>query len=194
MSNNYLLQSGLLIIVVLGLIVLLAVRLSRPAAAADAKNAAGHKWELTSSSFKEGQTMPRQLTADGKDLSPALAWAAPPERTKSIALICDDPDAPAGTWVHWVIYDIPATGRALAEGVPASKTLNDGSKQGTNSFGKIGYGGPSPPPGKPHHYIFKLYALDAAVALEPGAKKAQLVEAMKGHIIAETSLTGLYGR
>jgi Raf kinase inhibitor-like YbhB/YbcL family protein len=155
---------------------------------------ANYKWELTSKSFKDGQKIPALHTADGKDLSPELSWSEPPKHSKSQALICDDPDAPAGTWVHWVIYNIPASERQLLAAVPVEKTLNNGTMQGTNSFDNLGYNGPSPPAGKLHHYLFKLYALDAPVALKPGAKKDDLLKAMKDHVLAETKLVGVYER
>lgn len=150
--------------------------------------------EVSSTAFGSGATIPKQYTGDGADRSPPLRWSEPPGGTKSLALICDDPDAPRGTWVHWVLYNLPAQARELEEGVPAKETLSNGAKQGKNDFGKIGYGGPAPPKGKPHRYYFKLYALDTAVDLPPGATKAQLVDAMKGHILAEGQLMGNYGR
>lgn len=150
--------------------------------------------ELNSPAFKSGSTIPKQYTGDGEDKSPPLHWSAPPEGTKSLVLICDDPDAPIGTWVHWVLFNLPAATRDLKEGVPATKTLANGAQQGKNDFGKIGYGGPAPPKGKPHRYFFKLYALDRTVKLAPGATKAQLTEAMKGHILTEGQLIGTYGR
>ncbi len=150
--------------------------------------------ELTSTAFQPGGTIPKQYTGDGADRSPPLGWSEPPAGTKSLALICDDPDAPRGTWVHWVLFNLPGQARDLAEGVPTTDTLGDGAKQGKNDFGHIGYGGPAPPKGKPHRYFFKLYALDVAVDLPPGATKAQLLEAMKGHTLAEGQLVGTYGR
>lgn len=157
-------------------------------------NGASFKWELSSKSFKEGEKIPTLHTADGKDLSPQLSWSAPPEGTKSQALICDDPDAPAGTWVHWVIYNIPASAHQLSEAVPVEKVLKDGTTQGTNSFDNLGYNGPSPPAGKLHHYFFKLYALDAVVNLKPGVKKDELLKAMNGHVVAQAKLVGTYQR
>jgi Raf kinase inhibitor-like YbhB/YbcL family protein len=150
--------------------------------------------ELTSTAFQSGATIPKQYTGDGADRSPPLLWSEPPAGTKSLALICDDPDAPRGTWVHWVLFDLPAKTRELEEGVPTTETLGNGAKQGTTDFGNVGYGGPAPPKGKPHRYFFKLYALDVAVDLPPGATKARLLEAMKGHILAEGRLVGKYGR
>jgi Raf kinase inhibitor-like YbhB/YbcL family protein len=150
--------------------------------------------ELTTNAFREGETVPKLYTGDGKDHSPPLKWADPPAGTKSLALIADDPDAPRGTWVHWVLFNLPAETRELKENVPTEKTLSNGAKQGTNDFRKIGYGGPAPPPGKPHRYFFKLYALDASLDLPPGATKEQVLAAMKGHILAEGQLMGKYGR
>jgi Raf kinase inhibitor-like YbhB/YbcL family protein len=150
--------------------------------------------ELTSTAFQPGATIPKPYTGDGADRSPPLRWSEPPSGTKSLALICDDPDAPRGTWVHWVLFNLPGHTRELEEGVPATETLGNGAKQGKNDFGSIGYGGPAPPKGKPHRYVFTLYALDVAVDLLPGATKAQLMDAMKGHILAEGKLVGHYGR
>jgi Raf kinase inhibitor-like YbhB/YbcL family protein len=150
--------------------------------------------ELSSTAFAEGATIPKKYTGDGQDVSPPLRWAEPPQATKSFALICDDPDAPVGTWVHWVLYNLPADRRELPEAVPAEKTLAGGARQGKNDFKTLGYGGPAPPKGKPHRYYFKLYALDTALDLDAGASKSQVVAAMKGHVLAEGQLTGLYGR
>jgi Raf kinase inhibitor-like YbhB/YbcL family protein len=150
--------------------------------------------EVTSSAFQSGATIPKDYTADGADRSPPLHWSKPPEGTKSVALICDDPDAPRGTWVHWVLFNLPADHHDLKEGVPTNDVLDSDAKQGKNDFGKIGYGGPSPPKGKPHRYFFKVYALDTKLDPSPGATKAQVMEAMKGRILAEGQLMGTYGR
>jgi Raf kinase inhibitor-like YbhB/YbcL family protein len=150
--------------------------------------------ELTSTAFAEGATIPKKHTGDGADTSPPLQWSAPPQGTRSLALICDDPDAPRGTWVHWVLFNLPAPLRSLDEGVPAGETLTNGARQGKNDFGNLGYGGPAPPRGKPHRYFFKLYALDVLLDLPAGAGKDQLLAAMQGHILAEGQLMGLYGR
>jgi len=150
--------------------------------------------QLTSPAFAEGTAIPVKYTADGQDVSPPLAWSGVPEGAKSIALICDDPDAPRRTWVHWVLYGLPATVTELPEGVPTTETTPQGAKQGTNSWPRMGYGGPSPPPGKPHRYVFKVYALDIVPDLAPGAKKEGLLRAMEGHILAEGQLMGMYGR
>jgi Raf kinase inhibitor-like YbhB/YbcL family protein len=150
--------------------------------------------ELTSTAFQKGETVPKQYTGDGVDHSPPLRWSEPPSGTKSLALICDDPDAPRGTWVHWVLFNLPPQTRELEENVPTTATLPSGAQQGKNDFGNIGYGGPAPPKGKPHRYFFKLYALAVAVDLPTGAIKAELEKAMKGHILAEGQLMGTYKR
>ncbi len=151
-------------------------------------------FELTSTAFSVGETIPKKFTCDGPDVSPQLKWNEPPAKTLSIALIMDDPDAPSGTWVHWVLYDLPANTRELPEGVAKQDQVSGGARQGRNDFGKIGYGGPCPPPGKPHRYFFKLYALDAKLGLKAGATKAEVERAMKGHILAQAELMGKYGR
>lgn len=151
-------------------------------------------FKLTSTAFGEGAYIPAKYTGEGKDASPPLKWTDPPAGTKTFALIMDDPDAPMGTWVHWVAWGIGSDARELPEAVPTSKALDNGVKQGTTSFKKTGYGGPMPPRGSDHRYCFKLYALDAALDLTPGATKADLVKAMNGHILAETQLMGRYKR
>ena len=150
--------------------------------------------KLTSPAFNEGQSIPAKFTCEGADVSPPLQWSGAPTGTKSFALICDDPDAPMGTWVHWVLYGLPATTSELPEKFPANDTLPDGSRQGITDFKRTGYGGPCPPPGKPHRYFFKLYALDAEVALKPRATKRELLKTMEGRILAEASLMGTYQR
>jgi Raf kinase inhibitor-like YbhB/YbcL family protein len=150
--------------------------------------------QLTSIAFENGQPIPKRHTGDGEDISPSLAWSDPPKETKTFALICDDPDAPGGTRVHWVVFNLPADARELAEGVPTSATLTNGAKQGTNDFGNHGYGGPAPPRGKPHRYFFKLYALDRTLDLAAGATKDRLLAACQGHILAEAPLMGKYQR
>ncbi len=151
-------------------------------------------FELGSSAFKPGGDIPRKFTCDGPDVSPALTWSDPGANARSFALIADDPDAPVGTWVHWVVYNLPAGARKLAEGVPKQEEIQDGGRQGINDFGKAGYGGPCPPPGKPHRYFFKLYALDTTLNLESGATKKDVEQAMKGHILARAELMGRYHR
>lgn len=148
---------------------------------------------LTSSAFAEGTMIPRKYTCDAEDTSPDLKWSGAPKGTQSLALICDDPDAPVGTWVHWVLFNIPADVTALPAGIPAEATLENGARQGKNDFRKLGYGGPCPPGGT-HRYYFKLYALDTRLDLASGSSKAQLLAAMKGHILAEGQLMGKYQR
>jgi Raf kinase inhibitor-like YbhB/YbcL family protein len=150
--------------------------------------------QLTSSAFKDGETIPKDFTADGKNVSPALEWTNLPKGTASLALICDDPDAPKGTWVHWVMYDMPADLKGLEENVPAEATLPNGSRQGKNSFDKTGYRGPAPPEGKAHRYYFKLYALDTKPDVPADATKDQLLKAMEKHVLAKGELMGKYQR
>lgn len=155
--------------------------------------AGGNKMKITSSAFEEGGMIPRKYTCDGSDVSPPIKWDNVPEGTKSIALIYDDPDAPVGIWIHWVIYNIPPETRELDENVPREETLSNGTKQGKNDWGRIGYGGPCPPGGT-HRYYFKLYALDTEPDLEPGPTKKKLLNAMEGHILVEGQLMGKYKR
>jgi hypothetical protein len=149
--------------------------------------------KLTSPAFEPNQLIPSQYTCDGEDLSPPLNWDEPPAGTKSLALICDDPDAPRKTWVHWVVYNLPPTTRSLAENISTSERNLAGGFQGLNDFKKLQYGGPCPPGGT-HRYFFKLYALDTMLNLESGATKAQVEAAMAGHILAQTELIGRYSR
>jgi Raf kinase inhibitor-like YbhB/YbcL family protein len=156
--------------------------------------------KVTTTAFAEGQPIPKKHTGEGQDVSPALAWTGIPQGTKELALICDDPDAPKGTWVHWVIYKIPADSAGLPEGIPRDARLKTpaGALQGTNSWPKgenMGYLGPMPPPGHgTHHYYFHLYALDAPLAVEPGLDKQQLLKKMEGHILGEGEVMGTYRR
>jgi Raf kinase inhibitor-like YbhB/YbcL family protein len=159
-------------------------------AAAERKNM---EIRLTSAAFTEGGMIPRQYTCDGKNVSPPLAWSGLPATAKTLVLISDDPDAPVGTWVHWVLFNLPASAKDLPEHVPPLKTLPNAAKQGTNDFGRIGYGGPCPP-GGPHRYFFKLDALDTELKLEAGVTKAQVLKAMEGHVLAEGQLMGRYKR
>lgn len=161
----------------------------------DSKAAGGKKMEIkiTSSAFAEDGLIPPKYTCDGSDISPPLQWEAMPEGTKSIALICDDPDAPSGTFVHWVIFGLSAETRELEENIPPDETLPNGAKQGTSDFGRIGYGGPCPPSGT-HRYFFKIYALDTELDLAAGARKPQLLKAMEGHILGQGQLIGKYKR
>jgi Raf kinase inhibitor-like YbhB/YbcL family protein len=150
-------------------------------------------FKLTSAAFREGQPIPRQHTCDGVNVSPALEWSGAPQGTKTFAIICDDPDAPSGTWVHWVLYNLPGDRIGLVENVPATEKVPGDGLQGTNDSEKIGYDGPCPPSGT-HHYFFKLYALDAELSLKAGATKAEVLKAMEGHIIGQTQLMGTYHR
>jgi Raf kinase inhibitor-like YbhB/YbcL family protein len=150
--------------------------------------------ELSSTVFPEGTSIPRQYTKDGRNVSPPLTWRDTPANTRSLALICEDPDAPRGTFTHWVAFNIPADSRELGEGASPGGALPEDTVEGTNDFGRTGYGGPAPPPGKPHRYFFKLYALDRPLELPAGATKPQLLAAMKGHVLAEAPLVGTYGR
>lgn len=166
-----------------------------PAPTTSIRTSQSSAWTLTSSAFTDGETIPAKYTADGEDISPPLQWSQPPEGTTELALTCDDPDAPGGTFNHWVAYGISSQTRGLPEGVPKTSQVDKPAlKQGTNSFGKPGYGGPAPPPGKPHRYIFTLYALKAHLTLKPGASRSELLGAMEGKLLAKTTLTGTYGR
>jgi len=153
-----------------------------------------NKLDLNSAAFESDAMIPKDYTVDGKNISPAINWSEGPERTKSFALICEDPDAPKKTWVHWVAYNLPGELRVLPEGISPASTLPDGALEGKNDFGKIGYGGPAPPPGKPHRYVFHVYALDKPLNLPAGATKDELLLAMKGHILAEGQIIGKYAR
>jgi Raf kinase inhibitor-like YbhB/YbcL family protein len=149
---------------------------------------------VKSSAFGAGAEIPKQFTCSGVDVSPALVWSGAPAKAASFALIVDDPDAPVGTWVHWAVWNLPATAHALSEGIAKREQLDDGSRQGTNDFRKIGYNGPCPPPGKPHRYFFRLYALDAKLNLAPGATRLELDAAMKGHVLGEAEYMGTFRR
>ncbi|MGH2574220.1 MAG: YbhB/YbcL family Raf kinase inhibitor-like protein [Ignavibacteria bacterium] len=149
--------------------------------------------KLTSTAFEEGGMIPKKYTCDGEDISPPLSWTSAPSGTKNFAIICDDPDAPAGTWVHWVIYNLPADQMNLSENISSKKQLENDARHGINDFRKFGYGGPCPPSGT-HRYFFKLYALDSKINLEGDVAKDQLLKAMEGHILAEGQLMGKYKR
>jgi Raf kinase inhibitor-like YbhB/YbcL family protein len=151
-------------------------------------------FKLTSPAFKDGEAIPPRFTGDGEDVSPALQWTDVPAGTKSFALVADDPDAPRGTWVHWVAYCIPGDRKELKEAVPKQPRTPDGILQGKNDFGKVGYNGPAPPPGKPHRYFFRLYALDFELTAEPGLAKQALLKAIEGHVLGEGQLMGTYHR
>jgi Raf kinase inhibitor-like YbhB/YbcL family protein len=149
---------------------------------------------LKATAFPNGGVIPKKYTCDGADLSPALSWDDAPAGTQSLALIVDDPDAPMGTWTHWLIWNIPAKATLLPEDTPKMNLLDNGARQGGNNFKRIGYGGPCPPPGKPHRYFFKLYALDARLEVKAGAVRSELEPALQPHILAQAQWMGTYGR
>jgi Raf kinase inhibitor-like YbhB/YbcL family protein len=150
--------------------------------------------ELKTTAFPPGSTIPTQFTCSGANISPALSWNQPPIRTQSFVLIVDDPDAPARTWVHWVVYNLPASARQLPERIPPGTAIAGGGKQGVNDFPQDGYGGPCPPPGKPHRYFFRLYALDTVLALRAPVHRQDVDSAMKGHVLAEAEMMGKFGQ
>lgn len=149
--------------------------------------------EVKSTAFQEGAMIPKLYTCDGKDISPPLSWSGVPAEAKSIALIMDDPDAPRGTWVHWVLFNIPADNASLPESIPRTASLSNGAKHGNNSWRRPGYGGPCPPRGT-HRYYFKVYALDTVLPLKTGSTKGQLLKAMEGHVLAEGQIMGKCSR
>jgi Raf kinase inhibitor-like YbhB/YbcL family protein len=149
---------------------------------------------ISSAAFPNGGDIPKKFTCDGADVSPELSWIDPPSGTQSFALIADDPDAPVGTWTHWVLFDLPAVVTSLAEAVNKIDELPGGERQGRNDFRKIGYSGPCPPPGKPHRYFFKIYALNAKLDLKPGASRQELEQGMKSLVLAQAEWMGKYGR
>jgi Raf kinase inhibitor-like YbhB/YbcL family protein len=148
---------------------------------------------LISTAFNDGEMIPGKYTCDGANVSPPLSWSGVPANAKALALICDDPDAPGKTWVHWVVYDLPAGTGSLPENVSNEANIATGGKQGTSDFRKVGYDGPCPPSGA-HRYYFKIYALDGPTPLNPGATKDQLLKAIEGHVVAQGQLLGKYQR
>lgn len=151
-------------------------------------------FRIESTAFKEGGNIPRRFTCEGDNVSPALTWSGPPAGTRSFVLIVEDPDAPAGVWTHWVVYNLPARARAMAGNVVKQARLPGAGLQGRNSFGRIGYGGPCPPPGNAHRYYFRLYALDTMLSLQPGASRQDVLAAAKGHTLGEAELMGRFKR
>jgi len=149
--------------------------------------------DIKSTAFGEGDSIPKQYTCDGADISPQLSWSQPPEGTGSMVLICDDPDAPMGTWVHWVLYGLSPDTLEISENIPDDREVLGGAKHGVNDFHKYGYGGPCPPGGT-HRYFFKLYAVNTVVDLDPGATKDEVLDAIKGHVLAQGQLMGRYSR
>jgi Raf kinase inhibitor-like YbhB/YbcL family protein len=154
----------------------------------------GMSFHLSCPRFGAGETIPREFTGEGADHSPPLNWTYPPAGTQSFALVCEDPDAPRGTWIHWVLFNIPAEQRSLEEHVPALEELPTTARHGITDFKTYGYGGPAPPPGKPHRYFFRLYALDSLLKLPAGSTRSQLTAEMNGHILGEATLMGVYKR
>lgn len=151
--------------------------------------------QILSTAFRAGEAIPVQYTCDGDNVSPPLRWGSLPKETQSLVLICEDPDAPSGLFVHWLIFNLPPIVADLPEALPATETLEEsGAVQGRNDFNHLGYGGPCPPPGRPHRYFFRLYALDTKLQLRAGATKHELASAMQGHILASGHLMGTYER
>lgn len=157
-----------------------------------AQNSDQGQLRLESAAFQAGGYIPRKYTCGGENVSPPLKWTEAPSGTKSFVLIVADPDAPSGTWIHWIIYNVPPSAHGLPEAVPKTGEIESGARQGRSSFEEVGYGGPCPPPGDPHHYHFRLYALNTRLNLEAGAAREQVDDAMKGHILAKAELVGLY--
>jgi Raf kinase inhibitor-like YbhB/YbcL family protein len=149
---------------------------------------------LSSPAFRDGERIPKMYTADGSNITPPLLFTNVPKHTKKLVLICDDPDASGGPFVHWVIFNLLGNSESVPEGLPDARDLSDGSRQGVNSFGRVGYDGPSPPAGKEHHYVFRLYALNGRLHLKAKSTAAQVLCTMKGHILAEAKLMGTYSR
>ncbi|RMF84930.1 MAG: YbhB/YbcL family Raf kinase inhibitor-like protein [Nitrospinota bacterium] len=175
------------------LLLMLSLTALGPAGSRRVWGAAPATLALTSPAFKPGSPIPVRYTCDGEDLSPPLQWSNVPSGTKSFALVVDDPDAPMGTWDHWILYDIPATTTRLPAGIAATRRVPEVGTHGRNSWRRLGYGGPCPPGGT-HRYFFKLYALDTVLQLKPGATKKKLLRAMQGHILAQGELMGTYQR
>jgi Raf kinase inhibitor-like YbhB/YbcL family protein len=159
-----------------------------------AQSRGGRTFQLTSSGFAAGAPIPPRYTCKGEDVSPALEWSGAPQNTAAFAIIMDDPDAPSGTWVHWVIWNLPPSAHSLPQGVGKQEQLDGGGRQGRNSFGKIGYNGPCPPPGQTHRYFFRIYALDQKLDVPAGASRSQLDAAMKAHILAQGEYMGTFHR
>ncbi|HTR43772.1 MAG TPA: YbhB/YbcL family Raf kinase inhibitor-like protein [Pseudomonadales bacterium] len=158
----------------------------------DSTNAA--TMQITSTAFANGQPIPDKYTGQADDISPRLEWTGAPLNTKSFALICEDPDAPMGTFTHWIIYNVPGTATVLSQNIAKTGTLPDGPRQSKNSFGNVGYNGPMPPPGTMHRYFFRLYALDNILKPDAGADRAKLLNAMSGHVVGKGELMGTYQR
>ena len=158
------------------------------------QQAPSSKIELKTTSFTPGGFIPKRFTCEAADVSPALTWTDPPAGTQSFAIIEDDPDAPSGTFVHWLVYDLPAAYRRLPEALSGNDQMAGGGRQGNNDFSRTGYSGPCPPPGRPHRYFIRFYALDAKTNLRPAATRSELDAAMQGHILAQAELMGRFKR
>ncbi len=152
------------------------------------------KLALNTDAFENGGYIPRKFTCDGEDASPEISWAGAPDGTETYALIVDDPDAPGRTFTHWVVYNIPAAVTGFEEGMSAFDIVKAGASQGKNDFGQTGYGGPCPPQGKPHHYHFHLYAVDVVLDIPSGVSRGAVLNALKGHVLADVEIIGLYKR
>jgi Raf kinase inhibitor-like YbhB/YbcL family protein len=159
-----------------------------------AQDPAPSEFRISSTAFREGESIPMRFTCKGENASPALSWTEPPNGTRSFALIVEDPDAPGGIWTHWVVYNLPGQLRRMPGNIAKQDQVPGGGLQGLNSFGNTGYGGPCPPPGDAHRYYFRLYALDAMLSLQPGAKRQDVLATAKGHILGETRLMGRFKR
>jgi Raf kinase inhibitor-like YbhB/YbcL family protein len=183
-------------IVVAMVLSLTAACSKRDASPRDSVGPATTPFTLASSAFQNDGTIPRAYTCDGANGSPPLEWRSPPARTAAFALIVEDPDAPGGPFIHWVLYDLPGGTTSLPGSVPKDGTLSQlsGARQGRTSFGAVGYGGPCPPPGPAHHYHLRLHALDAKLGLDAGATRDQVAAAMRGHELGQAELVGLYAR
>lgn len=168
----------------------------QPASQANSQTEGGNgmQIQLSSIAFKEGETIPVTYTCDGENISPPLSWTNVPQNTQSLAFIVDDPDAPSGTFVHWVAFNLSPKLSSLSEGASSPGSQDSFGMPGVSSFRKSGYSGPCPPKGKPHRYFFKIYALDILLGLKSGASKADVEKAMQGHILAQGQLMGTYGR
>jgi Raf kinase inhibitor-like YbhB/YbcL family protein len=176
------------------LLALVAVCACAPVARDPSFGEATVAFALSSSAFQPGATIPRQHTCDGADQSPELSWSDTPAGTKSLALIVEDPDAPGGTFVHWVVFNLPPQPMEIPAGVSHQTVLDNGARQGRNDFRRVGYGGPCPPRGPAHHYYFRLYALDAPLEVTPGATASEVRSAAQGHTLGQADLAGMYGR
>jgi Raf kinase inhibitor-like YbhB/YbcL family protein len=177
------------------MLLLPGVSCGKPASgSAQGNEPAQSSFRIESRAFKQGATIANRYTCQGENISPPLSWTDPPSGARSFVLIVEDPDAPAGTWTHWVVYNLPARARSLDENTPKQDELPIGALQGMTSFGSVGYGGPCPPPGKAHRYFFRLYALDTVLDLKAGATKAGVLAALKGHILSEAQLMARFKR